>query len=134
MAQLRFELTAPEQLAYDHPVAMVTVPAGAGTCSILPGHAPMVTDIVPGMVNIYADNQANITKRIFVTGGYCEVATDRCSLMADDLIAAEAINVDDVRAEMADLVAKRNSESDEDAQAELDFLILVAQTKLAALA
>lgn len=127
--QIQFELTAPEKMVFNKPVAMITVPAGAGACSVLIGHAPMVTDVVAGVVDIYENDQETISQRIFVTGGYCEVTTERCSLMADDILDLESFDSTAIEAEMAALVEERNAADDEEGRAKVDVKIAIVQAK-----
>ena len=69
---LQFELVSPEKLLFSKPVAMVTVPGGEGEYGVLPGHAPMITTVKPGVIEVFAEEVA-VGERIFVAGGFAEI-------------------------------------------------------------
>ena len=128
--QLQFELTSPQKTAFDKPVAMVTVPASQGAYSVLIGHTPMVTDVSAGMVEIYENDDATISERIFVTGGYCEVTTDRCSLMADDILDVETFDLVTIEAEIAALIKARGELGPDDSDAEIEASLVIENAKM----
>jgi F-type H+-transporting ATPase subunit epsilon len=130
MTQLQFELTAPEQKAFDKPVAMVTVPSSAGIYSVLIGHAPMVTDVAPGVVEIYENDQTTVSSRLFVTGGYCEVTTTRCSLMADEILDLATFDKYAIESEIAALIKARGELGPEESEDEIEAKLAIEMTKL----
>ena len=71
--KLQFELVSPEKLLLSEPVGMVIVPGTEGNFGVLPGHAPLISTIRPGTIDIYENRQ--IIRRIFITGGIAEVFT-----------------------------------------------------------
>ncbi|MDE1901053.1 MAG: ATP synthase F1 subunit epsilon [Alphaproteobacteria bacterium] len=86
MAQLHFELVTPEKLLVSKPVAMVTVPGGDGEYGVLAGHAPMITSVRAGVIEICAEDDEKISERIFVEGGFAEVTPERCTILAEHVI------------------------------------------------
>ena len=82
-ASLQFELVSPEKLLVSKSVAMVTVPGGEGDYGVLAGHAPLITTIRPGVIDVYGNEDTVITERIFVAGGFAEVTSDRCTVLAE---------------------------------------------------
>ena len=86
MPQLNFELVTPEKLIVSQPVTMVTVPGGEGDYGVLAGHAPMITTVKPGVINIYDENENTVSEKIFVAGGFAEVNEERCTVLADEAI------------------------------------------------
>src|SRR5881275_2757157 len=63
---VQFELVSPERLILSTEVEMVVVPGTEGNFGVLPGHAPLISTIRPGTIDIY-ENQA-VARRIFVVG------------------------------------------------------------------
>ena len=61
---------------------MVVVPGTEGNFGVLPGHAPLISTIRPGTIDIYEGNA--IAERIFVAGGIAEVTPERCTVLADE--------------------------------------------------
>ena len=55
--KLRFELVSPERLVLSEEVEMVVVPGTAGNFGALPRHAPFLSMIRPGVIEIYNARQ-----------------------------------------------------------------------------
>ncbi|MDH5489950.1 MAG: ATP synthase F1 subunit epsilon, partial [Rhodospirillaceae bacterium] len=79
---VEFELVAPERLVQSKSVGMVVVPCAEGDIGVLPGHAPLIGTVRPGVVDIFENDK--ITDRVFVSGGFVEVTPDRCTLLAEE--------------------------------------------------
>lgn len=78
---LQFELVTPEKLAVSKPVSMVEVPGDMGDFGVLPGHAPFLSMIRPGVIAVH-ETGGDIT-RYFVPSGYAEVNPDGCIVLAE---------------------------------------------------
>lgn len=107
------ELVTPERLFASVRAAMVEVPGEAGDFGVLPGHAPLISSIRPGVVTIYAESGAK--SRYLVVGGMAEVLPDRCVILAEYLEDVSAVSRDDaekrfVAAKKAQAVAITNEE------------------------
>ena len=63
-----FELVSPEKLLISQPAEMVVVPGTEGDFGALPRHAPMITGVRPGVIDVYENGK--VEKRIFVAGEY----------------------------------------------------------------
>ncbi|MCB2099430.1 MAG: F0F1 ATP synthase subunit epsilon [Rhodobacterales bacterium] len=85
-----FELVTPARLVLSQAVEMVVVPGGEGDFGVLPGHAPLISTVRPGVVDIH--NGGKITQRIFIAGGFAEVGEDRCTVLAEEAMAVEDID------------------------------------------
>ena len=82
--QVRFDLVSPERQLRSEAVDMVVVPGSEGDFGVLPGHAPIISTIRPGVIEVYKGAAA--PERIFISGGICEVSADRCTILADDAV------------------------------------------------
>ena len=89
--QVEFELVTPERLLVSQPVDMVVVPGTEGNFGVLPGHAPLISTIRPGTIDVYA-TRAAISERIFVVGGIAEVTPDGCTVLADEAMAPDSLD------------------------------------------
>src|SRR5947208_16623067 len=87
---VQFELVSPERLIVSTEVDMVVVPGTEGNFGVLPGHAPLISTIRPGTVDLYQGR--TITERIFVVGGIADVTPERCTVLADEAIAPDALD------------------------------------------
>ena len=65
------------------------IPGEEGDFGVLPGHAPLLSTVRPGVIDVYESEK--ISNRIFVAGGFAEVAGDRCTVLAE-----EAVNLSEV--------------------------------------
>ena len=128
---VEFELVAPERLLVSTPVSMVVVPGAEGDFGVLPGHAPFISPVRTGVIDVY-ENGA-IDRRIFVSGGFAEVTPERCTVLADEAIALERADRAEAQARLgAAQEALRDAETDaERTTAEGD--VAVAEALLAAI-
>jgi F-type H+-transporting ATPase subunit epsilon len=77
-----FELVSPERLLLSVSAEMVVVPGSEGDFAVLAGHAPMLSTLRPGAIEIYEGDK--VTERIFVGGGFAEVSNDRLTVLAEE--------------------------------------------------
>lgn len=81
-ATFSLELVAPERELVSRDVGLVTIPGVEGDFGVLPGHAPFVSALRPGVVCVYDSDV--ISERVFVSGGVAEVTEDHCIILAED--------------------------------------------------
>jgi F-type H+-transporting ATPase subunit epsilon len=92
MAELRFELVAPERLLYSGDVAQVVVPGSEGEFTVLPQHAPVLSTLKPGVLTVTGlDGEA---LRIFVRGGFAEVNPAGLTVLAEEAIPLAELSSD----------------------------------------
>jgi F-type H+-transporting ATPase subunit epsilon len=84
MASLHFELVSPEKLVFSGDVEQVDVPGAEGDFGVLPGHAPFLSTLRPGVITIYANRTPS--DAIFVSGGFAEVTGERCTVLAEEAV------------------------------------------------
>jgi len=82
--KVNFELVSPERLLMTEDVDMVVVPGSEGYFGVLPGHAPLISTLRPGVIDVY-QGQA-IETRIFVADGFAEVTPERCTVLAGEAV------------------------------------------------
>jgi len=126
--RLRFELVSPERLLLSQEVEMVVVPGAEGDFGALPRHAPFLTLVRPGVIEIY-DNR-RVIDRLFVAGGYAEVTPERCTVLAAEAMPAAEIDRERVEAELKDLREDLEDATDEAARKPIRAKIAVAEAKL----
>ena len=88
--RLQFELVTPERLLLSEMVEMVVVPGTEGNFGVLPGHAPLISTIRPGMIEIYQGQ--TVTRRIFIVSGIAEVTPERCTVLADEAVSPDTLD------------------------------------------
>jgi F-type H+-transporting ATPase subunit epsilon len=99
--QINFELVTPERMVLSEMVDMVVVPGTEGNFGVLPGHSLLVSTIRPGTLDIYR-GQA-VTRRIFIVGGFAEVTPERCTVLANEVIATEELNRTEIESELQEI-------------------------------
>jgi len=99
--RVEFELVSPERLLLSEPVEMVVVPGTEGDFGVLPGHAPMISTLRPGVISIYQGGTART--RIFVAGGFAEVTPERCTVLAESAVPLDEIDRAEVEGQIASL-------------------------------
>ena len=145
--KLQFELVSPERLLLSEAVAMVVVPGSEGNFGVLPGHSLLISTVRPGVIDVYADEQTEITERIFVSGGFAEVTAERCTVLADEAMPISSLDraaLDQEHKVLAGTVASLNDQAARLSGPERDPVLVelrvaerrlaVADAKLAALA
>lgn len=123
---LEFELVSPTQLLVSESVEMVVVPGVEGAFGVLPQHAPTLSTLRPGFVDVYQDGE--VAKRYLVTGGFAEVTRSTCTVLVDEVIPGEEAT----RAYAAGRLSKAQAElaeaTDETAKNSALAAVAVAET------
>jgi F-type H+-transporting ATPase subunit epsilon len=86
MAGLHLEFISPESVLFSGDVDQVDLPGAEGDMGILPGHAPLVTTLRPGIVTIF---NGSSRVPIVVIGGLAEVGPSGLTVLADKAVARE---------------------------------------------
>lgn len=84
MAAFHFELVSPEKLVFSGEVEAVVVPGAEGQFTVLKDHAPLISAMKPGIVAI--DEAPAKKLRLFVRGGFAEVAPSGLTILAEQTI------------------------------------------------
>jgi len=84
MAGLHLEFVSPESVLFSGDVDQVDLPGTEGDMGILPGHAPLVTALRPGIVTIF---RAGAREPVVVIGGFAEVSPAGLTVLADRAVA-----------------------------------------------
>src|SRR5882757_10231953 len=94
--QLQLEVVTPERRLLSEQVNSVTVPGRGGELGILPGHAPLISELQTGVLSY---NEDGTTFQMLVSGGFVEVNDDKVSVLAE--IAERPEEIDAARARLA---------------------------------
>ena len=95
----KFELVTPERMALSQDATQVLVPGVEGEFTVLPGHAPVISALRPGVIEVTLA-EGGETERIFVKGGFAEVDADRVTVLAERAMAVDQMSADVVTAEL----------------------------------
>ena len=110
----KFELVTPERMALSEDVTQVVVPGVEGEFAVLPGHAPVISALRPGVIEVSKPDAAD-SERIFVKGGFAEIDADRLTVLAERALHVEEMDAGMIAAELeaaeAELAAARDDAS-----------------------
>jgi F-type H+-transporting ATPase subunit epsilon len=118
---IQLEIVTAERVVYSDEVDLVSAPTRDGRVGILPRHAPLLTVLEPGELDIVKDGQRT---PFAVSGGFMEVLPTRVTILADTVERADEIDLE--RAERARALAEERMQL---AQTERDQLIAEAKLR-----
>jgi len=121
---LHFELVSPERLLFSGDVAEVDIPGTEGDMGILPGHAPVLSTLRPGVITVTKEGGAK--ERIFVRGGFAEVNPQGLTVLAEVAVPIAELNAERLAQEVKDAQEDVSDAQDDEtrrrAQETLDHL------------
>jgi len=126
----KFELVSPERLLVSQDVDMVVVPGTEGDFGVLAGHAPVISTLRIGTIDVW--DAGAIKDRIFVAGGFAEASAARVTVLADEAVRLTDIDKTAVAKEIETLRAKLGASSDDIERGQIADKLEVANAKLAA--
>ena len=100
-ATIQVDIVSAEGEIFSGPATLVTVPASEGELGIYPRHAPLLTLLKPGAVEVHADGEEH---DFYVAGGVLEIQPNKVTVLA--YTAQHAKDID----EAAALAAKQRAE------------------------
>ncbi|RYD47420.1 MAG: ATP synthase F1 subunit epsilon [Sphingomonadales bacterium] len=80
---LHFELVTPERLVRSEDVHMVVVPGTEGDFGVLQGHAPLMSTVRDGTLEIYRNSMSESPETIRIEGGFAEVNERGLTVLAE---------------------------------------------------
>ncbi|MEA2839469.1 MAG: F-type H+-transporting ATPase subunit epsilon [Methylobacteriaceae bacterium] len=95
-----FELVSPERLMFSGEVEAVIVPGTEGQFTVLKDHAPLMTRLKPGIVEV--DETDTKKSRLFVRGGFADVAPSGLTILAELAMPVEDFDAAAVAAQIKD--------------------------------
>ncbi len=130
--KVAFELASPEALLASVSVDMVVVPGAEGDFGVLPGHAPFISTVRAGVIDVYEGDK--IDQRIFVADGFAEVNERGCIVLSSEAYPVDELDRGEVEERLKaaqDELADADSDDERDkAEAE----IAVCEAMLVAIA
>ena len=85
---LHFELVTPAKLERSEDVYMVVVPGTEGDFGVLEGHAPVMSTIRDGAIQVFR-TEGGQPENIEVRGGFAEVNENGLTILAEKADVAE---------------------------------------------
>jgi F-type H+-transporting ATPase subunit epsilon len=100
MTAFHFELVSPEKLLFSGSVDSVVAPGADGQFTVLKDHAPVMTTLKAGVVQVTDD--AGKTEKLFVRGGFADVSGAGFTILAEQAIPLSEIDAAKVDADIKD--------------------------------
>jgi F-type H+-transporting ATPase subunit epsilon len=110
---LQLELVSPERLLLSEPVEMVVVPGTDGYFGVLPRHAPVISTLRPGVIDVYRNGA--VAQQYFVAAGFAEVNAAGVTVLVDEALPVAEITrakAEERRAAAQELAEKAASDDD----------------------
>ena len=98
---LHVELVAADRVVWSGDATMVIARTAEGDLGALPGHAPVLSVLLPSVVEITTTEGEQV--RAAVEDGFLSIADDRVSILSEDAFLADEIDLDEARAELENL-------------------------------
>ena len=108
----KFELVSPERVLLSEDAEQVVLPGRDGDFGVLAGHAPVISTLRPGVLDITLPSGK---RRVFVKGGFAEVDPARLTVLAQtaldlDNLGANTI-ADELKSAEEDLAAAKDDQA-----------------------
>ncbi|HEY0835963.1 MAG TPA: F0F1 ATP synthase subunit epsilon [Azospirillum sp.] len=126
--KVEFELVSPEKLLTSQPVDMVVVPGSEGDFGVLAGHAPMISTVRPGVIDVYEGDR--VVDRVFVAGGFAEVTETRCTVLAEQAVPVAQIDRAKVEQDVKNLSEDLDDAKSDTERADAEAKLAVARAML----
>ncbi len=108
-----FELVSPERLLLSEAATEVIIPGADGEMTVMASHAPVMTTVNPGIVEVRAASGS--TNRYVVFGGFADILPDGCTVLAES-----AVHVDDIDREALQQRIQNTREDLQDAKTDAE--------------
>ena len=113
---LHFEIVSPERLLKDAQAAMVVVPGTDGDFAALPAHAPMMSTLRPGVVEIF-ETEGGAAERLFVKGGLAQISPEGLTILAEEVIDLDGVDAAELAQQVTDAEGAVSGAADDVARA-----------------
>ena len=129
---LRVRLVSPERILFDTTADAVELPAKNGYMEVLYGHAPLLAELGAGDVRLHGGSRRAASRSTTCAWGFVEVLPDRVTILANDALKPEEIDVPRAEQQLDRGHKQWNEAGDsEEKYAEALHVIAEAEAKLA---
>ncbi|MFT3732756.1 MAG: F0F1 ATP synthase subunit epsilon [Hyphomicrobium sp.] len=116
----RFELVSPERVLMSVDADQVVVPGSEGDFAVLAGHAPVISTLRPGVIDVTA---GGVRKRLFVKSGFVEVDPSRLTILAEKAYDVDELSGATISDELKSAEAELAAAKDDSAKRMADTLV-----------
>jgi F-type H+-transporting ATPase subunit epsilon len=115
---LQIELVAADRVVWSGQAREVLARTVAGDLGVLSGHAPLLSLLVPGVVEIRPLEDAEIV-RVAVGDGFLSVSDNHVSILSEDAFLASEVDAAAVKSEIETARAEGDVDAERRAEAKL---------------
>ena len=111
---MNIEIVTPEDRVYEDTIDSVVMPTTSGEIDILPGHIPIVTEIMAGELIV---SQSGTRQSLAISKGFAQCVGDKISILAEDAIHIDEIDesaVEEAQKRAENALATMEKMSDEE--------------------
>lgn len=120
----QLEIVTPEKLVIRDTAEEIQIPGRNGYIGVLPGHAPLITELGSGEISYRSNGQLH---RFSMAWGFAEVLPDKVTVLAETVERADEIDVARARQSLIKAEELLNT-----AQTEDEFSVATAKIQRAA--
>src|SRR5262249_12347139 len=120
VATFTFELVTPERLLLSAPAEQVVVPGSEGDFAVLAGHAPVISTLRPGVIEI---TLPQVRHRIFVKKGVAEADPERLTVLAETAVGVDDLDAGWLASELKAAEAELTEAKDDQSKRMADMLV-----------
>ena len=88
---MQFDLVSPERALASLQASAVQIPGADGDMTAMPDHAPTITTLRPGILNVEGEGG---THSYAVTGGFAEINAEGTSVLAEQAIPTAGVTAE----------------------------------------
>ena len=109
---LKTQIISPDNEVYDGDTDMVVLPGEDGDFAAMYEHAPIITFLRPGKVEVFSkEEKEKIT--FFVAGGFVKIQNNNCLVMVDYIRKSSEIDVKENEKKISELLSKLEKTEDQ---------------------
>jgi F-type H+-transporting ATPase subunit epsilon len=107
------ELVSPERVLLSGEAEQVLLPGSEGDMTVLPGHAPLISTLRPGMVDVVFEGSK---ARVFVRQAFVQVEPERVTVLAEKAYEMSELTGATLSAELSKAESELAEAKDDDAR------------------
>ena len=107
---IKTQIISPDKEIYNGSSEMVVLPGEEGDFAAMYEHAPIITFLRPGKIEVFSKVDKEKLD-YFVSGGFVKVQNNNCIVMVDYIKKINEINVKDNDKKISDLLIKLDKEN-----------------------
>ena len=89
--KIAFDLVSPERLLLSDHADMITLPGTEGYMGVMAGHAPVISTLRPGTINV--EGAPGGEMRFFIRGGFAEITASKITVLAEEAVPMAELDI-----------------------------------------